>query len=101
MFIVSYVFLLSNFGSGSSSALLPLETLQPVWLTPEVYCIIPVFLIVPTLAAACLSRPQPAVAPLAATGGTMEIDNAANLRHGTDNFTSLPKEGVLRIFIAL
>jgi len=26
---------------------------------------------------------------------------AANLRHGTDNFTSLPKEGVLRIFIAL
>jgi hypothetical protein len=31
-------------------------------LTPEVYCIIPVFLIIPTLAA---------VAPLAATGGTM------------------------------
>ena len=27
--------------------------------------------------------------------------HAANLRHGTDNFTSLPKEGVLRIFIAL
>ena len=26
---------------------------------------------------------------------------AENLRHGTDNFTSLPKEGVLRIFIAL
>jgi hypothetical protein len=49
----------------------PLETLQPVWLTPEVFCIIPVFLIVPTLAARCLSRPQPAVAPLAATGGTM------------------------------
>jgi hypothetical protein len=49
----------------------PLETLQPVWLTPEVYCIIPVFLIVPTLAARCHSRPQPAVAPLAATGGTM------------------------------
>ena len=24
--------------------------------------------------------------------------HAANLRHGTDNFTSLPKEGVLRIF---
>ena len=23
--------------------------------------------------------------------------HAANLRHGTDNFTSLPKEGVLRI----
>jgi hypothetical protein len=27
--------------------------------------------------------------------------HAANLRHGTDDFTSLPKEGVLRIFIAL
>ena len=25
---------------------------------------------------------------------------AANLRHGTDNFTSLPKEGLLRIFMA-
>jgi hypothetical protein len=24
--------------------------------------------------------------------------NAANLRHGTDDFTSLPKEGMLRIF---
>jgi hypothetical protein len=41
----------------------PLEALQPVWLTPEVYCPIPVFLIVPTLAARCLSRPQPAVVP--------------------------------------
>jgi hypothetical protein len=49
----------------------PLEILQLVWLTPEVYCIIPVFLIVPTLAARCLSRSQLAVAPLAATGGTM------------------------------
>jgi len=27
--------------------------------------------------------------------------HAANLQHGTDNFTSLPKEGVLKIFIAL
>ena len=27
--------------------------------------------------------------------------HAANMRHGTDNFTSLPKEGVLGIFIAL
>jgi hypothetical protein len=27
--------------------------------------------------------------------------HAANLRHWTDNFTSLPKEDVLRIFIAL
>ena len=54
--------------------------------------------------------------PLAAKGGTMGEKwwpngawdmhpgfflHAANLRHGTDNFTSLPKEGVLRIFIAL
>jgi hypothetical protein len=41
----------------------PLEAPQPVWLKPEVYCTIPVFLIVPTLAARCLSRPQPAVVP--------------------------------------
>jgi hypothetical protein len=41
----------------------PLEALQLEWLTPEVYCTIPVFLIVPTLAARCLSRPQPAVVP--------------------------------------
>ena len=27
--------------------------------------------------------------------------HAANLRHGTDGFTSRPKEGVLRIFFAL
>jgi hypothetical protein len=27
--------------------------------------------------------------------------HAANLRHGTDGFTSAPKEGVLRIFFAL
>jgi hypothetical protein len=51
------------FGLGSSSAFCLLEALQPVWLTPEVYCTIPVVLIVPTLAARCLSRPQPAVVP--------------------------------------
>ena len=50
--------------------------------------------------------------PLAVRGGTMGekwclgyaprvLLHAANLRHETDNFTSLPKEGVLRIFIAL
>jgi hypothetical protein len=46
--------------------------------------------------------------PLAVRGGTMGGNGgqmmpgicAANLRHGTDNFTSFPKEGVLRIFIA-
>ena len=27
--------------------------------------------------------------------------HAVNIRHGTDDFTSLPKEGVLRIFFAL
>ena len=29
------------------------------------------------------------------------LSHAANLRHGTDGFTSPPKEGVLRIFFAL
>jgi hypothetical protein len=29
-----------------------------------------------------------------------ELLHAANLRHGTDGFTSPPKEGVLRIFFA-
>jgi hypothetical protein len=50
-------------GNGVQFRILPLEALQPVWLTPEVYCNIPVFLIVPTLAAMCLSRPQTAVVP--------------------------------------
>ena len=30
-----------------------------------------------------------------------DLLRAANLRHGTDGFTSPPKEGVLRIFFAL
>ena len=30
-----------------------------------------------------------------------DLLHAADLRHGTDNFTSPPKEGVLRIFFAL
>ena len=30
-----------------------------------------------------------------------DLLHAVNLRHGTDRFTSLPKEGVLRIFFAL
>jgi hypothetical protein len=30
-----------------------------------------------------------------------DLSHAVNLRHGTHSFTSLPKEGVLRIFIAL
>ena len=30
-----------------------------------------------------------------------DLLQAANLRHGTDGFTSPPKEGVLRIFFAL
>jgi hypothetical protein len=30
-----------------------------------------------------------------------QILHAANLRHGTDGFTSPPKEGVLTIFFAL
>jgi hypothetical protein len=31
----------------------------------------------------------------------MDLLHAANLQHGTDGFTSPPKEGVLRIFVAL
>ena len=30
-----------------------------------------------------------------------DLLHAANLRHGTDGFTSPPKEGMLRIFFAL
>jgi hypothetical protein len=30
-----------------------------------------------------------------------DLLNAVNLRHGTHSLTSLPKEGVLRIFFAL
>jgi hypothetical protein len=30
-----------------------------------------------------------------------DLLHAANLRHGTDGFTSPPKEGALRIFLAL
>ena len=30
-----------------------------------------------------------------------DLLHAVNLRHGIDGFTSLPKEGVLRIFFAL
>jgi hypothetical protein len=30
---------------------------------------------------------------------TRDLSHAANLRHGTDGFTSPPKEGVLRIFL--
>jgi hypothetical protein len=45
----------------------PLETLQPVWLTPEVYCLIP------RISNRSYSGRQVplVVAPLAATGGTM------------------------------
>jgi hypothetical protein len=31
-------------------------------------------------------------------GKCKDLLNAANLRHGTDGFTSPPKEGMLRIF---
>jgi hypothetical protein len=41
IYAVLYLFFFNNFGFGSSSALLPLEALQQVWLTPEVYCTIP------------------------------------------------------------
>jgi hypothetical protein len=70
-----------------------------------------------TFSARCL-HVQRRERPLAAEGGTLrgretfgqissrirlprksrDILHAANLRHGTDGFTSPPKEGVLRIF---
>ena len=75
---------------------------------------------VPTLSARYL-QVQRRERPLAAEGGTLggretfrqilsrnrlprnsrELLHAASLRHGTDGFTSPPKEGVLRIFSPL
>ena len=75
---------------------------------------------VPTFSARCL-HVQRRERPLAAEGGTLrgremfrqissrirlprnsrDLLHAANLRHGTDGFTSSPKEGVLRIFSPL
>ena len=72
---------------------------------------------VPTFSATCL-HVQRRERPLAAEGGTLrgremfrhissrirlprnsrDILQAANLQHGTDGFTSPPKEGMLRIF---
>jgi hypothetical protein len=74
---------------------------------------------VPTFSARCLYIRRER--PLAAEGGTLreretfqqissrirlprhsrDLLHAANLRHGTDSFTSPPKEGVLRIFSPL
>jgi hypothetical protein len=75
---------------------------------------------IPTFSARCL-QVQRRERPLAADGGTLrgreifrqissrirlplnssDLLHAANLRHGTDGFTSPPKEGVLRIFLHL
>jgi hypothetical protein len=75
---------------------------------------------VPTFSARCL-HVQQRERPPAAEGGTLrgremfrqisprirlprnskDLLHAANLRHGTDGFTSHPKEGVLRIFSPL
>ena len=75
---------------------------------------------VPTFSARCL-HVQRRERPLATEGGTLRgremfrkissrirlpcnsryLLHAANLRHGTDGFTSPPKEGVLRIFSPL
>jgi len=75
---------------------------------------------VPTFSARCLYV-QRRERPLAAERGTLrgremfrqissrirlprnsrDLLHAANLRHGTDGFTSPPKEGALRIFFAL
>ena len=83
------------------------------------YCFPPP-LDVPTFSARCL-HVQRRERPLATEGGTLrgremfrqissrirlprnsrDVLYAANLRHGTDGFTSPPKEGVLRIFLPL
>ena len=75
---------------------------------------------VPTFSARCL-HVQRRERPLTVEGGTLrgreifrqissrirlprnsrDLLHAANLRHGTDGFTSPPKEGVLRIFSLL
>ena len=80
----------------------------------------PLPLDVPTFSARCL-HVQRHERPLAAEGGTLrgreifrqissiirlprnsrDLLHAANLRHGTDGFTSPPKEGMLRIFLPL
>ena len=83
------------------------------------HCFLP-SLDVPTFSARCL-HVQRRERPLAAKGGTLcgremfqqissrirlprnsrDLLHATNLRHGTDGFTSPPKEGVLRIFSPL
>jgi hypothetical protein len=82
------------------------------------YCFSPP-LDIPTFSARCLHFRRER--PLAAEGGTLrgremfrqissrirlprnsrDLLHSANLRHGTDGFTSSPKEGVLRIFSPL
>ena len=68
-------------------------------------CTIPLFLNVPPLAARSLSHPQPAVARGGTMGKKWWPNGAWDMHPGffympqiCDNFTSLPKEGVLRIF---
>ena len=81
------------------------------------HCFLPP-LDVPTFSGRCL-HVQRRERPLAEEGGTLsgremfrqilsrirlphnsrDLLHAANLRHGTDDFTSPPKEGVLRIFL--
>jgi len=83
------------------------------------HCFLPP-LDIPTFSARCL-HVQRRERPLAAEGGTLrgremfrqilsrirlprnsrDFLHAANLRHGTDGFTSPPKEGVLRVFLPL
>jgi len=84
------------------------------------YHFLPPPLDVPIFSARCL-HVQRRERPLAAEGGTLrgrkmfrqiwpririprnyrDLLRVANLRHGTEGFTSPPKEGVLRIFFAL
>ena len=95
-------------------------TLHPGQILRGRLPLIPPPLDVPTFSARCL-HVQRRERPLAAEVGTIrgremfqqiqsrirlprnsrDLLHAANLRHGTDGFTSPPKDGVLRIFFAL
>ena len=110
-FIHSLVFSTRGRSGGSQS-----PVMEPIWLLAR--CILGMFLgvvchcfspplDVPTFAATCLcvlwncgrERCPVVILPkLRLPRKFRDLLHAVNLRHGTDGFTSPPKEGVLRIF---
>ena len=56
---------------------------------------------VPTFSARCLHVQRQIWPRIRIPRNSKDLLHAANLRHGTDGFTSPPKEGVLRIFSPL